>query len=30
MEDTIKDEVLGELDFQEVAWFGSLDAPLYN
>ena len=30
MEDTIKDEVLGELDFQEEAWVGSLDAPLYN
>ena len=30
MADMIKDEVLGELDFQEEAWVGSLDAPLYN
>ena len=30
MADIIKDEVLGELDFQEEAWVGSLDAPLYN
>ena len=30
MEDLIKDEFLGELDFQEEAWVGSLDAPLYN
>ena len=30
MDDIIKDEVFGELDFQEEAWVGSLDAPLYN
>ena len=30
MEDIIKDEFLGELDFQEEAWVGSLDAPVYN
>jgi len=30
MADMIKDEVLGELDFQEEVWVGSLDAPLYN
>ena len=30
MADIIKDEVLGELDFQEEAWVGSLDTPLYN
>ena len=30
MADMIKDEVFGELDFQEEAWVGSLDAPLYN
>ncbi len=30
MTDILKDDVFGELDFQEEAWVGSLDAPLYN
>ena len=30
MTDILKDEVFGELDFQEEAWVGSMDVPVYN
>mgnify|MGYP003305158461 CR=1 FL=1 len=30
MEDIIKDEILGELDFQDDSWVGELDTPFLN
>lgn len=30
MKDLIKDNLLGELEFQEVAWVGELETPVLN
>ena len=30
MTDILKDDVFGEVNFQEEAWVGCMDVPVYN